>query len=292
MGEPGDRARAGAPADAARTGEPADAARASEPGGGGRPLLGFDRAGSGPALVLIHSLGADRCVWHPVLDRLARQRDVIALDLPGFGESAPLPSGTEPTPAALAAAIHRACEQLGVDRPHVAGNSLGGWVALELAAAGHAASVTAIAPAGLWSRALGPKPSIARGIARAAAPVLARALSTERGRRLALGATMAHPERVPPQDALRLVRAYAAAPGYDTVNAAMRAGRFQGLDRIDVPLTFGWPDRDRLIARPHALPTAARNVVLEGCGHVPMWDDPDQVADLLLAGSVNRRAAA
>jgi pimeloyl-ACP methyl ester carboxylesterase len=117
-------------------------------------------------------------------------------------------------------------------------------------------------------------------------------LATERGRRLALGATMAHPERVPPREALRLVRAYAAAPGYDTVNAAMRAGRFEGLDQIDVPLTFGWPDRDRLVARPGRLPSSARNVVLHDCGHVPMWDSPDQVADLLLAGSVERRAAA
>jgi pimeloyl-ACP methyl ester carboxylesterase len=88
------------------------------------------------------------------------------------------------------------------------------------------------------------------------------------------------------------VRAYAAAPGYDTVNAAMRAGRFTGLDRIRVPLTFGWPDRDRLVARPAHLPAAARNVVLHDCGHVPMWDSPEQVASLLLTGSAERRAAA
>jgi pimeloyl-ACP methyl ester carboxylesterase len=72
----------------------------------------------------------------------------------------------------------------------------------------------------------------------------------------------------------------------------MRAGRFDALDRIEVPLTFGWPDRDRLVGRPARLPATARNVVLRDCGHVPMWDDPGQVADLLLAGSVERRAAA
>jgi pimeloyl-ACP methyl ester carboxylesterase len=255
--------------------------------------LGYDRQGSGAPLVLIHSLGTDRCVWHPVLDRLAAQRDVIALDMPGFGESAPLPAGTEPTPKALADAVTSFLKHdLGVINPHVAGNSLGGWVALELGLDSTAASVTAISPAGLWPHALPPKPSIARGIARAATPVLATALATERGRRLALGATMAHPERVPPKEALRLVRAYAAAPGYETVNAAMRAGRFAQLDAIRVPLTFGWPDRDRLVARPARLPAAARNVVLHDCGHVPMWDSPGQVADLLLAGSVDRRAAA
>jgi pimeloyl-ACP methyl ester carboxylesterase len=252
--------------------------------------LGYDRAGSGPPLVLVHSLGTDRCVWHPVLDRLAASRDVIALDLPGFGESEPLP--VTPTPAALADAITTFLGGLGIDRPGVAGNSLGGWVALELGSRGAASSVTAIAPAGLWPRALPPKPAIARGLARLARPALAAALSTPRGRRLALGATMAHPERVPREDALRLVRAYAAAPGYDSVNAAMRAGRFDGLERVRVPLTFGWPDRDRLVARPPHLPATARNVVLHDCGHVPMWDSPDQVAALLLAGSAERRAAA
>ncbi|MEA2421964.1 MAG: hypothetical protein QOF55_1063 [Thermoleophilaceae bacterium] len=254
--------------------------------------LGYDRLGSGPPLVLIHSLGTDRGVWHPVLDRLARGRDVIALDLPGFGESEPLPPGVPPTPQALGDAVASFLEDLGVARPHVAGNSLGGWVALELGVDRTARSVTAIAPAGLWPRALAPKPSIARGLARAGLPVLATVLASERGRRLALGATMAHPERVPREDAVRLVRAYAAAPGYDTVNAAMRAGRFEGLERLRVPVTFGWPDRDRLVARPAHLPPAARNVVLHDCGHVPMWDDPRQVADLLLAGSVERRVAA
>jgi pimeloyl-ACP methyl ester carboxylesterase len=255
--------------------------------------LGYDRRGSGPPLALIHSLGTDRCVWGPVLDRLALRRDVIAVDLPGFGESAPLPNGTEPTPRALARAVARfLTDNLGIEHPHVAGNSLGGWVALELGLDRKAASVTAISPAGLWPRALPPKPSIARNVARAATPVLAAVLASEGGRRLALGATMAHPERVPARDALRLVRAYAAAPGYDTVNVAMRAGRFEGLDRIGVPLTFGWPDRDRLVGRPRRLPPSARNVVLRDCGHVPMWDDPEQVAELLLAGSVDRRAAA
>ena len=254
--------------------------------------LGHDRLGSGPPLVLIHSLGTDRCVWHPVLERLAPHRDVIAVDLPGFGDSDPLPAGMEPTPRALASAVAAFLEGIGVTSAHAAGNSLGGWVALELGLDRTARSVTAIAPAGLWPRSLPPKPSIARGVARAAMPVLAAVLASERGRRLALGATMAHPERVPPREALRLVRAYAAAPGYDAANASMRGSRFEGLDRLAVPLTFGWPDRDRLIARPPRLPAAARNVLLRDCGHVPMWDSPEQVTDLLLAGSAERRAAA
>jgi pimeloyl-ACP methyl ester carboxylesterase len=250
--------------------------------------IAYERRGAGPPLVLIHPLGADRHVWSPVIDLLTAERETIALDLPGFGESPPLASanGSPPDPQALAQAVHDfLTHELGLDRPHVAGNSLGGWVALELALAGRASSVTAISPAGLWAQPLPPKPSPGRAIARAAAPILPAVLATEAGRRTVLAATVAHPERVPANEALRLVRTYAAAPGYGAVNDAMRAGRFQGLDRIRVPVTLGWPDRDRLVGPPRRLPPGVRSVILRDCGHLPFWDDPGQVAQLLLEGS-------
>jgi len=249
--------------------------------------LAFDRRGSGPPLVLLHPLGADRHVWAPVADRLAPARDVIAVDLPGFGESPELSGNGPPTPAALAAAVARGLrEDAGLDAPaHVAGNSLGGWVALELALAGHARSVTAIAPAGLWARPLAPRRSAARTVARIALPVLGALVKNPATRRLALAGVVADAEHVPPAAAHRLVRAYATAPGFRAVNDAMRAGRFTAMDRIEVPVTLGWPDRDRLVARPADLPRRIRNVALPGTGHLPMWDDPDAVAALLLAGS-------
>jgi pimeloyl-ACP methyl ester carboxylesterase len=247
--------------------------------------IAYDRRGSGEPLLLIHPLGGDRRVWSPVLDRLAEQRDTIAVDLPGFGESPALPDGVEPTPGVLTARVAEFLAEIGVDRPHVAGNSLGGWIALELALAGDARSVTAIAPAGLWSRTLGPRPSVGRRIAQAALPLLAPVLATPQGRNLALATVTAYPARVPARDAVHLIRAYAGAPGFDAANTAMRAGRFRGLDRIDVPVTLAWPERDRLVARPARLPPRVRNVVLHDCGHQPMWDDPDQVAAVLLAGS-------
>jgi pimeloyl-ACP methyl ester carboxylesterase len=247
--------------------------------------LDFERRGRGPALVLIHPLGADRRMWAPVLDRLAAERDVVAIDLPGFGGSPSLDAGTVPTPRALAAAV--AAELAGVlGAPfHVAGNSLGGWVALELALTGHARSVTAIAPAGLWPEPLMPRRGAARRAARLARPILPALVRSERGRRLALGGSIAHPERLPPRAALALTRAYATAPGFDAVNDAMRAGRFTGLADIRVPTTLAWPEHDRLVARPRRLPARVRNVVLRGCGHLPTWDDPEQVASVLLRGS-------
>jgi pimeloyl-ACP methyl ester carboxylesterase len=90
---------------------------------------------------------------------------------------------------------------------------------------------------------------------------------------------------VPAAAAAHLVRAYATAPGFDAVNDAMRANRFAHLGDIRVPVTLAWPDRDRLVGRPRQLPPAVRSVTLRDCGHVPTWDDPEQVAAVLLAGS-------
>jgi pimeloyl-ACP methyl ester carboxylesterase len=243
--------------------------------------LAYDRLGTGPRLVLLHPLGADRHVWEPVLERVAAEREVIAVDLPGFGDSAALNGAGPPTPAALASAVAEA-----LPGPfHVAGNSLGGWVALELAAAGYALSVTAIAPAGLWPEPLAPRRGTARTLARAIRPALPALVRPTGGRRLALAGTVAHPERVPPAAALRLVRAYADAPGFEAVNREMRARRFTRLEHIRVPVTLAWPEHDRLVARPAHLPPTVRSVALPGAGHVPTWDEPEAVAALLLSGS-------
>jgi len=249
--------------------------------------LAYDLLGSGPPLVLLHPLGGDRRVWDPVLEPLAAARTVIAVDLPGFGASPPLRE--TPTPVALARAVDRFLSELDFDPAcelaHVAGNSLGGWVALELALAGRARSVTAIAPAGLWGGPLAPKPSVARILAGAARPLLPLLTATPAGRRALLGGVMLHPDRVPAAAAAHIVGAYAAAPAFIATNNAMRAGHFDGLDRIAVPVTLGWPDHDRLVARPPRLPPQINSRVLVGCGHLPMWDAPDQVAQLLLDGS-------
>ncbi|MFI5080604.1 MAG: alpha/beta fold hydrolase [Streptosporangiales bacterium] len=108
------------------------------------------RTGAGAPLVLLHGIGSSRRAWDPVIPALAERFDVIAVDLPGFGDSEPLPPEVESRPAALAAAVAGLLDDLGITTPHVAGNSLGGWVALELAGIRPAASLTLLSPAGLW----------------------------------------------------------------------------------------------------------------------------------------------
>ena len=251
--------------------------------------LNFQRSGSGEPLVLIHGIGSELCVWEPVLERLSSERDVIAVDLPGFGHSPPLPDHTAPTPAALADAVTQMVDRVGASPVHVAGNSLGGWVALEMAKANGARSVTCLSPAGLWerplSRATVPTRSAARRAARALSPLLPLMMRSERLRRLALMNFVAHPERVPPEAAERMVSSYGRATAYEATSLAMRSSVLTGAERIGVPVTVAWGERDRLVRRAPLRAPLTRSLVLADCGHVPMWDAPDLVADVLLQGS-------
>jgi pimeloyl-ACP methyl ester carboxylesterase len=251
------------------------------------------RGGEGEPLLLVHPLGSELVVWEPVFDLLAAERDVIAVDMPGFGGSPPLPEGRPYTPQALAAALAVFLDALGIERAHLAGNSLGGWVALELAGLGRALSVTGLSPAGFWSRPLGPRSSPVRSAGRALLPLISPLARSERGRRLLLGSSVAHPERVPPHSAARLVRSYVTAPAFEEANAAMRAAVFSGIQRIDVPVTLAWAELDRIVAEPRGGVRGARRVVLRGCGHIPTWDDPPQVSRVLLeAGGLRARRPA
>jgi pimeloyl-ACP methyl ester carboxylesterase len=112
--------------------------------------LAFTRCGAGAPLVLLHGLGSDRQAWEPVLPMLAAHFDVLTVDLPGFGDSEPLPASIEPSPSALARSVAGLLDELGIEAAHVAGNSLGGWVALELARVRPISSVALLSPAGLW----------------------------------------------------------------------------------------------------------------------------------------------
>ena len=249
-------------------------------------MLNHMRRGRGEPLVLIHPLGGELVVWEPVLDRLARERDVIAVDLPGFGGSPPLANGAFPTPSVLAGAVASFLDELGVERAHVAGNSLGGWVALELAKAGRSLSVAGLCTAGFWKRPLGPRPGAdARRMGRALLPLLPALLRSARGRRLLLRGTVGHPDRVPPAAASRLVRSYVTSPGFEGANEAMRSAVFSGVEHIRVPVTLAWAELDRLVRRPRETVPGWRTLMLHGCGHIPTWDDPGQVARVLLLAS-------
>ncbi|MFH8803258.1 alpha/beta fold hydrolase [Streptomyces sp. NPDC017936] len=262
---------------------------------GPRPVtVSYARAGRGEPLLLLHGIGHHRQAWDPVVDILATERDVIAVDLPGFGASPGLPDGLAydlPTTTAVFGAF---CEALELGRPHVAGNSLGGLLALELGREKRVRSVTALSPAGFWSEAerryaFGVLLAM-RQISRRLPPPLVGRLSRTAAGRTALTSTIyARPARRSPEAVAAETLALARATGFDQTLRAGATVRFTD-DVPGVPVTVAWGTRDRILVRrqgvraKQVLPEA-RLVRLPGCGHVPMNDDPALVARVLLDGS-------
>jgi pimeloyl-ACP methyl ester carboxylesterase len=255
--------------------------------------LAYERMGSGPPLVLLHGVGHRRQAWGVVLDRLTPHRDVITLDLPGHGESPPLGTG-KPALEAMLGAVTALLDDLGLERPHVAGNSLGGRLALEAAVAGRAASATGLSPAGFWrnereatmARATFKVMEAAGGRLQRYAPALSRHTA---GRALLYGVTVSRPSRVPAEQAAGDMAAFLGAR--DALKAILaELGPFTGQVPAGVPVTIAWGTKDRLLRPPQVLVAKARLPQarirpLPGCGHVPMTDDPALVADVLLQGS-------
>ena len=256
--------------------------------------LAYTRAGSGPPLVLFHGIGHRRQAWDAVLDRLTPHREVIAVDLPGHGESPPLELAGRPAVDVLADSVIGLFDELGLDRPHIGGNSLGGYVALAAAGRGRAASVTALSPAGFWrtDRELGYVKGVfatMRFLAPRLRPVAPRLTRSTAGRALVYSAIVAHPSLMSPEQALGDSEAFLAArPAMNAILAV--AAPFTGQVPAQVPVTIGWGSKDRLLSPRQAVLARdrvphARFIRLPGCGHVPMTDDPALVARVLLLGS-------
>ena len=222
-----------------------------------------------------------------MLPLLERNFDVVAVDLPGFGYSPPLPPGTDSTPEALADAVERAMDDAGFDKAHIAGNSLGGWIALELARRGRALTVVALSPAGLQHKR---EKSWGKGVVLAMRwgarnlPTPPALLRTPLGKVCVGGAVMARPWRMDSDDVAEVVRLLADAPGFDATLPHTFERQPRGLDRIDSPVLLLWGTRDLLL-----LPRQGRRFerlipncelrYLKGLGHTPMSDDPQLLAD-------------
>ena len=256
--------------------------------------LGYERMGSGPPLLLLHGTGHHRRAWDAVTGYLAPSRELILVDLPGHGASPPLRLAGRPPLEALAAELVSFLDEQGLDRPHIGGNSLGGLLALRLAAYARAASATALSPAGFWRRdsefhwakAIFKTMEMASAGNHPAASFLSRSRA---GRALMYAAIVSRPSRVSPAQAHADAIAFRAAR--DAINMIISVPPSFTLPiPEDVPITIAWGTRDRLLPPGQAavarqrLPQA-RFVRLPGCGHVPMTDDPALVAQVLLDGS-------
>lgn len=262
--------------------------------------LEYDRVGSGEPMLLLHGLGSRRKAWKPVIELAQGERELVAVDLPGFGDSAPDPAGTELSVFDHADRIERFMVEAGLVRPHVAGNSLGGGIALELGRRGAVRSVTCFAPVGFWGR---PGQAWCRWALRVGYQAGHR-LPEPRSPRVSLAlarvglfvSSFGRPFKAPAEEVLATRDAGLSAPGFIDALAHGLDYRFEdGIGDAEalreIPLTIAWGRRDVLLpcwtqareAR-RRLPWA-RHVTLPRCGHVPFYDDPELCARVLLEGS-------
>ena len=252
--------------------------------------LAYDVVGSGPPLVLVHGLASSRRCWDLVVDDLGQDFTVYAVDLPGHGESAPIP-GQDETPATeMALALGRFLDSHGIERAHLAGNSLGGWTVLEAAADGRAMSVVALCPAGLWEPLTEPLSTIqfnrrAATRLRSAIPTVMRVPPL---RRALMRVGVERTAQVPYQVAVDAAFAQADASGFMQAHDGALHRKFERAAAIpaDVPVIVAFGDNDRILPYPRfqrreLAPAHARWDVLWNCGHAPMWDVPRVTAELI-----------
>lgn len=263
-------------------------------------MLAHEVHGSGEPLVLVHGLTHRRQAWYPVLDQLAEQRQVILFDLPGHGESPDLVVKDGDVQASLRGALEELFAEVALDSPHIAGNSLGGRIALEAAADGLVRSATTLSPAAFWWGA--PDFVYIRTVftwlttsANLMAPAVPRLARSPRGRRIMGAMVSARSDLIPHDvfvDDLQGMRR--AIPAMKKIFPA--AQPFAATVPSDVRITIAWGEHDRILL-PYQAAIARRrmphahHVTLRGCGHVPMADDPAQVARVLLDGSAPALAA-
>ncbi|MBM3686266.1 MAG: alpha/beta fold hydrolase [Actinobacteria bacterium] len=254
------------------------------------PSLAYDSAGSGPPLVLIHGLASSRRCWDLVVDDLSRDFTVYAVDLPGHGDSDPIPGQHETPATEMARAVGAFLDERDIDRAHLVGNSLGGWTALEAAADGRAHSVTALCPAGLWEPIHEPLGAIQfnRKAAVATRRVIPAIMRVPPLRRALVRTGVERTATVPYRVAVDAAYAQADARGFKQAHDGALHRRFDRAAGIpdDVPVTIVFGDNDRLLPAPgfqkrDLAPAHARWEVLWNCGHAPMWDVPSLTTHLV-----------
>ena len=243
--------------------------------------------GNGPTnLVAIHGLGSASTAWDLVQPELSKHFNFITLDLPGHG-AATMPATLDMTPAAISELLISELQNYGVDEFHLIGNSLGGWIALEMAAAfpKQVLSVTGVAPAGLW---LTPKThrngelAVSRYLAKLTYRFATPISKIKPLRKIGFKLVSPQWEKFSPETCAKAAIAMGSASGYYKLWDAFLGNRFDKDISEDIPVTIIFGDTDYTLPAANSQekslsPKHSKWVVLPKSGHAPMWDQVDAV---------------
>ena len=247
------------------------------------------------ALVLLHGILMSGNAWQDVVPLLSSHHQVYTPTAAGHRGGPPV-QRRPATVSDLVDAAERYLDERGLERPHLAGLSLGGWMAIELARRGRAATVCALAPAGFWSAGDSAQSQVNNqvrkfvamgGFARPVRPVAALAMKSATVRRLGLRIGACHADRITAAQGLELLDDIIGC----TVNVDDLIGsgeQIAPLDPLPCPVTIAWSENDAVIPVAACDKIARERVsqasftILPGVGHDPMIDDPELVARTIL----------
>ena len=243
------------------------------------------------ALLLIHGMGSSASsAWGTILPSLMEKFTVITLDLPGHGKT-PLDKKQPMDPESLADAVIHTMHHLKFEKFHLAGNSLGGWISLEMAAKypKKILSVTGLAPAGLWItpfKTRYPDAAISQMLASSLRIVSPLLMHYEWARKIGFENVSPKWREFSYELCLDATIAMASSTGYYPAWEALLAKRFDEKIEPSIPVTIIFGDSDRTLPAETCqarslVPPHAKWVTLAQSGHAPMWDHPDEVLELI-----------
>ena len=255
-------------------------------------LIQASRTGSGPPLVLVHGLGARRQSWQPVLAGLSAAREVMAVDLPGHGLTPPL-EGTL-TFDRLVEDLHEHLTEQDLAGADLVGSSMGARMVLELARRGVGRHVVALDPGGFWNdtekAVFGTSVKASFALVKALRPALPVLAGSAAGRTALLPQFTPRPWALPADVAVAELQSIADTPAlYETLAALLDSGLQLG-GPTPGRVVLGWGRRDRVtLARQASRAAAAFPQAtvhwFERCGHFPMWDQPEETVQVVLAAT-------
>ena len=254
-------------------------------------MLNFTRQGAGPRLLLVHGLGGSWRSWTMILPALCESREVVALDLPGHGDT-PATASSD-TFAGLADSVEAFIVDQGLDGIDIVGSSLGARIALEMARRGRVGATIALAPGGFWRgwertyfrATLTVSIRLVRGLG-PALPTLSRTAVT---RSMLLAQLSARPWKLDSEIVATELKSFAATQTFDALVRDLATAPEQEGPAAETSrrVVIGWGRQDRLClprqaARAKAAFSSARLHWFEICGHFPMWDQPEETVRLIL----------